>query len=94
MRTIIWGKTFLRDLKRTIKKNPTLRDDIENTLRLLAGDPFASQLSSHKLKGQLAGSWACNVGYDLRIVSDFVESEDHKEDDIHLLAIGTHNEVY
>ncbi|HDL65321.1 MAG TPA: plasmid stabilization protein [Proteobacteria bacterium] len=52
------------------------------------------RLETHKLKGKLSGSWACSAGYDLRIVFDFVESEKQKEDDIFLLEIGTHEEVY
>ena len=94
MRTLIWGKTFVRALKRTIRKHPTLKHDIEETLRLLQEDPFAPQLATHKLKGRLAGSWACSVGYDLRIVFDFVKSARQQEDDILLLEIGTHDEVY
>jgi mRNA interferase YafQ len=94
MRTLIWGKTFVRALKRTVSKNPTFKQDIEETLRLLQENPFAPQLATHKLKGKLAGSWACSVGYDLRIVFDFVKSTNQQEDDILLLEIGTHDEVY
>ncbi len=94
MRTLIWGITFLRAVKRTVRKNPALKQDIEETLRLLQENPFASQLASHKLKGKLAGSWACSVGYDLRIVFDFVQSANQPEDAILLLEIGTHDEVY
>ncbi len=94
MRTLIWGKTFIRAFKRTIKKHPTLKQDIEETLGVLTKDPFASQLETHKLKGKLLGSWACSVGYGLRIVFDFVNSENQNEDDILLLEIGTHDEVY
>ena len=94
MRTLIWGKTFVRTFRQTIKKHPTLSKDIEDTLRVLVKDPFIPQLETHKLKGKLLGSWACSVGYDLRIVFDFVKSEKQKEDDILLLEIGTHNEVY
>jgi len=93
MRTLIWGKTFIRALKRTIKKHTTSIKDIEETLRILTNDPFAPQLETHKLKGKLSGLWACSVGYDLRIVFDFVKSEKQKED-ILLLEIGTHSEVY
>ena len=57
-------------------------------------NPFAPQLETHKLKGKLSGSWACSAGYDLRIVFDFVKSEKSNTDDILLLAIGTHDEVY
>ena len=94
MRTLIWGKTFIKALKQTVKRHPSLNTDIEETLRLLAENPFAPQLETHKLKGKLAGSWACKVGYDMRIVFDFVKSESQKEDDILLLEIGTHDEVY
>jgi addiction module RelE/StbE family toxin len=94
MRTLIWGKTFIRTFKRTIKKHSTLNKDIEETLRLLVKDPFASQLETHKLKEKLSGLWACSAGYDLRIVFDFIKSKGQKEDDILLIEIGTHDEVY
>lgn len=94
MRSIIWGKTFVKAFKRTIKKHPDIKKDIEKALRLLVEDPFTAQLETHKLKGKLSGSWACKVGYDLRIVFDFVKSEGQKEEDILLLGIGSHDEVY
>ena len=94
MRTLIWGKTFVRAFKRFSKKHPDLIWDIEKTLRLLVEDPFAPQLETHKLKGKLSGSWACTVGYDLRIVFDFVKKEGQRESDILLMEIGSHEEVY
>ena len=77
-----------------MRKRPDLYSDIPEVLRLLLVNPFAPQLETHKLKGKLSGSWACSVGYDLRIVFDFVKAEKDKDDDILLLAIGTHDEVY
>ncbi len=94
MRTLVWSNTFIRAFKRVMRRQPDLRQDIESTLRLLVQDPFAPQLETHKLKGKLSGSWACSVGYDLRIVFDFVKSKKQKEDDIFLIEIGTHDEVY
>jgi addiction module RelE/StbE family toxin len=94
MRTLIWGRTFIKAFKRMIKRHPNLHKDIEKTLRLLVKDPFIPQLETHKLKGKLSGSWACSVGYDIRIVFEFVRSRKQKEDDILLLEIGTHDEVY
>ena len=55
---------------------------------------FAPQLETHKLKGKFSGLWACSVGYNLRIVFDFVKSKELEEDDILLLGMGTHDEVY
>ena len=94
MRTLIWGQTFIKAYKRAAKKHPNLIRDIEKTLRLLTNDPFNPQLETHKLKGKLSGSWACSAGYDLRIVFSFVENEKQNEDDILLIEIGTHDEVY
>lgn len=94
MRTLIWSNTFIRAFKKIIRKKPNLRQDIENTLRLLVNDPFAVQLETHKLKGKLSDSWACSVGYDLRIIFDFIKNEKQQVDDIFLIGIGTHEEVY
>ena len=94
MRTLIWGKSFVRAFKRHSRKQPGLIKDIERTLKLLVEDPFAPLLETHKLKGKLAGSWACKVGYDLRIVFDFIKKQGQGEDDILLLEMGSHEEVY
>lgn len=94
MRKLIWSKTFIRAFKRLMKKQPNLRQDVEDTLRRLVQEPFAPQLETHKLKGKLAGSWACSAGYDFRIVFDFVKNKEQKVDDIFLIEIGTHDEVY
>ena len=93
MRKLIWSNTFIRSIKKTIRKRPRLRKDIEDTLKLLAQDPYTPRLRTHKLKGKLEGCWACSVGYDLRIVFEFVKGKE-KEDDIFLMEIGTHEEVY
>jgi len=94
VRTLIWSNTFIRAFKKIVRKKPNLRQDIENTLRLLVNDPFAVQLETHKLKGKLSGSWACSVGYDLRIIFDFIKNEKQQVDDIFLIGIGTHEDVY
>jgi addiction module RelE/StbE family toxin len=93
MRTLIWTNTFVRTLKGVVRKHPQKRRDIEITLRLLVANPFTPQLETHKLKGKLSGSWACSVGRDLRVIFDFVKDAKGRED-ILLLEIGTHEEVY
>ncbi|MBW1911296.1 MAG: type II toxin-antitoxin system mRNA interferase toxin, RelE/StbE family [Deltaproteobacteria bacterium] len=94
MRTLIWSNAFTRSFKGWMHKRPDLHNDVAEVLRLLVVNPFAPQLETHKLKGKLSGSWACSAGYDLRIVFDFVKAEKGSADDILLLAIGTHDEVY
>ena len=94
MRELLWTNTFRRAFRRTVKRHPHLLGDIEATLRLLQADPFASQLTTHKLTGTLAGTWACSAGYDLRILFEFVPNPHGGEDALFLLEIGTHDEVY
>lgn len=94
MRTVIWGKSFVRAFKRMVRKHPDEAHNVERALRQLTADPFVPELETHKLKGVLAGSWACSAGYDLRIVFDFVKEGRGTEDAILLLDIGSHDEVY
>ena len=93
MRTLVWSKTFARAFKRTIKKQPKFKTEVERTLKILVEDPFNPQLATHKLKGKLSGTWACSVAYDQRIIFEFVKSQTD-DDEIFLIDIGTHDEVY
>jgi mRNA interferase YafQ len=88
VREITFSSSFKRSFKSLIRRRPDLKQKIEERLRLLATDPFEPILRTHKLKGQLSGSWSCTVEYDCRIVFDFVE------EDILLIDIGSHDEVY
>ncbi|MDB6148529.1 MAG: plasmid stabilization system protein [Spartobacteria bacterium] len=91
-RLLLPTKAFERSAKRFLKKNPSLADDLGVALECLANDAFDPALRTHKLKGKLAGSWACSAGYDLRIVFQFVK---YKNSDAVLLAsVGSHDEVY
>lgn len=94
MRTLIWSPNFVRMVRRKARQNPWLRQAISATIHQLAADPFHPSLHSHKLKGDLAGVWACTVDYDNRILFEFVDDPDCGEKAIHLLGLGTHDEVY
>jgi mRNA-degrading endonuclease YafQ of YafQ-DinJ toxin-antitoxin module len=65
-----------------------------NNLQQLTDDPFHSSLHTYKLKGDLEGRWSCSIDYSQRIVFRFVENPDLKTEEILLLAIGSHDEVY
>jgi len=94
VKTLGWGSSFTRAFRRAIRRQPELRARAEHTLRQLATDPFHPSLHSHKLKEELAGAWACTVDYDNRILFEFVQNPESGEEEIHLLAMGTHDEVY
>lgn len=86
------SSAFARALKKTLKRDPRLAIEIEEALMLLSNDAFDTRLRTHKLKGRFEESWACSVGYDLRIVFSFVAQGE--TEDILLETIGTHEEVY
>jgi mRNA-degrading endonuclease YafQ of YafQ-DinJ toxin-antitoxin module len=91
-RALIPSPAFQRAARKTVKKDPTLERDLLSALELLAEDAFDSRLRTHKLKGQLDGSWSCNAGYDLRIIFSFVQHEEVEA--ILLETCGSHDEVY
>ena len=91
---LVWSAKFTRAVKRVVGRDRKLLSEIERALTLLAADPKHASLRTHKLKGELAGTWSCSVGYDLRILFDFVKNLKTGEIEIHLLAVGTHDEVY
>jgi len=91
-RVLLRSAAFVRAAKKITKKNRQTAPDIEAALEMLANDAFDPRLRTHKLSGDLAGSWTCSAGYDLRIIFSFVEYE--KADAVLLETIGTHDEVY
>ena len=94
MRPLVWSAAFVRVFKRAVRRQPELPARVERTLQQLAEDPFHPTLHSHKLKGKLGGAWACTVDYDNRILFEFVQNPESGEEEILLLTMGTHDEVY
>lgn len=94
MRPLVWSRAFVRALKRAVRRDPRMRGKVEQALSQLVEDPFHPSLHTHKLKGELAGSWACTVDYDNRVLFEFRQNPETGEDEILLLTVGTHDEVY
>jgi addiction module RelE/StbE family toxin len=91
-RTLLRSSAFVRAAKRFMKKLPEAADDLRTTLEQLAADAHHPSLKTHKLRGELAGLWACSLGYDLRVVFEFVQHDGSEA--ILLHTVGTHDEVY
>lgn len=91
-RLLLRTSTFVRAAKKVVKKHPHAAQNIQSALELLSADVFHPLLKTHKLKGELEGSWACSAGYDLRIIFKFVEYQEAEA--VLLETIGTHEEVY
>ena len=94
MKALVWSAAFVRACKKATRHHPGLREKIERALLRLPEDPFHPSLHSHKLKGCLADTWACSVDYENRILFEFVRNPDTGDEEILLLTMGTHEEVY
>lgn len=91
---LVWSSKFTRSAKKLARQKRGLLNAIEVALRHLEEEPYHPKLRTHKLSGEFEGCWACSAGYDLRIIFEFVRPRKEAEMEIHLLNIGTHNEVY
>lgn len=79
---------FIMRVRKLVKRNSSLSRVIDERLVQFRKDPQNPILRVHKLTGYKQETWSFSVGYDLRIL--FVV----EGDDITLVDIGTHNQVY
>ena len=86
---VAFSSSFRRSLKRALKGNLARRQRFEEVLSIFVTDPHSEVLRTHKLAGRLKGNWSFSVGYDLRVVFRFIESDKAIFEDI-----GSHDEVY
>ncbi|HJT31144.1 MAG TPA: type II toxin-antitoxin system mRNA interferase toxin, RelE/StbE family [Pirellulales bacterium] len=91
-RVLLRSPAFARDLKNWLKSHSAAAAAIEAAFEQLSADATHPLLRTHKLRGPLAGCWACSIGYDLRVVFEFIQHEGAEA--ILLLALGTHDQVY
>jgi mRNA interferase YafQ len=93
-RKLVTTKVFEKSYKKYTNKNQSLKAAIAGTLIKLQANAFDPSLKTHKLSGKLAAYLACSCGYDCRIVFVIEKSPDDSEENILLLDIGTHDDVY
>jgi addiction module RelE/StbE family toxin len=86
---LVWYKSFIRAFKKTIRKNPELKDKLQEALEIFVNEPFHPILGTHKLSGRLKGHHAFGLGYDFRVVFKFIDYEE-----VALISMGRHEEVY
>ena len=94
MKQLILTSRVKRSLKKFMQRNPVLQKQVEKTLLKMQEDVFAPSLMTHRLKGQYEGLRACSCGYDCRIIFSLEKNQQTNEEEIVLLNIGTHDEVY
>lgn len=88
MPKLIFEKHFMRLANKLTKNSPEKDHRLNSVLSLLQNAPFTPSLKTHKLKGNMEGLYACSLTPNLRIVFEL------STDTIHLIDIGSHDEVY
>jgi addiction module RelE/StbE family toxin len=84
------SEQFLRQARKFFKKHPDLKPRFATVLAALQQDPFQASLGLHPLSGRLAGCHAVRLTYSYRITLTLLITEQ----EIILLDIGSHDEVY
>jgi addiction module RelE/StbE family toxin len=81
---------YLKAERKFFKKHQNLLDKYGEVLKDLRNDPFTSSLKTHKLKGNFGKYHSCSLTHEYRIVLTLKIVDD----EIILVNIGTHDEVY
>jgi addiction module RelE/StbE family toxin len=88
--TLIWTDTFSRTARKFLRRHPDLAGLFEDVLKQLEVDPHAPRLRLHPLKGRHADKHAVSLTYSYRIVLTLCI----QQDEIVLLDVGSHEDVY
>jgi len=87
---LVTTQHFERRARKFLRKHPDLRPALRDTLDDLSQDPFWPRLKLHPLTGKLEGMQAVSLTYSYRLTLLLKVTEQ----EIVLLDIGTHDEVY
>ena len=82
--------TFDKKSVKFFKKHRDLVPRFKKVIEKLIENPFEDSLKTHKLKGNLSDYYACSLTYQYRIVLTI----EIKDEEIILINIGTHDDVY
>ncbi|MBF0516386.1 MAG: type II toxin-antitoxin system mRNA interferase toxin, RelE/StbE family [Nitrospirae bacterium] len=83
-----YPKSFSRKVLKLAKNNSAIKLTINKVFLKLEENPFDQSLKTHKLSGNLKDTYSCSMTEDIRIIFTL------SDDTIHLLNIGSHDDVY
>ena len=94
VRTLCYLPYFARAIRRHIGRDSKHLLCMVETLLLMVQDPRNPALETHALRGSKKGLLSCSCGYDCRIIFRLDPGKKSGEQDIVLIDVGTHDEVY
>lgn len=86
---IALSSSFKRAFKRKIAGSAEREERFRARLEIFRNNPFESVLKTHKFSGKLKDYWSFSIEYDLRVIFCLAD-----KNDVVLIDIGTHKEVY
>ncbi len=87
---LIYPESYIRRARKFLKKHPEIHGQYRKTLELLELNPFHPSLRLHSVQGRMSGLSSVSINISYRIVIEFfIEG-----DEILLVNIGKHNQVY
>ncbi len=90
MYKILLSDKYIKKEKSFIKKHPDLKERYGKTLSTLKENPHHPSLRLHKLKGTLKEYHSISISMSYRVVLELIITDE----EIILMDIGTHSEVY
>ena len=87
---LVYPESYIRRARKFLRKHPEIHSQYQKTLQLLEIDPFHPSLRLHRLQGSLSDLSSVSINLRYRIVIEFLLLKD----DIVLVNVGKHDEVY
>lgn len=87
---LIYPDSYVRKAKKFLRRHPEILGQYQKTLELLEINPHHPSLRLHGLQGRLSGLSSVSINMSYRIVLEMVI----RENDIILVDIGNHDQVY
>jgi mRNA-degrading endonuclease YafQ of YafQ-DinJ toxin-antitoxin module len=87
---LLFPESYIRRARKFLQRHPELLGQYRKTLELLELNPHHPSLRLHRLQGKLADLHSVSINISYRITLELIVSEQ----EIILVNIGTHDEVY
>lgn len=88
--TLNYPDSYIRRAKKFLRKHPEIHNQYKKTLQLLELDPYHPSLRLHGLEGRLKGLSSVSINMSYRIVLEL----EIRDEEIILINVGNHNQVY
>ena len=87
---IIVTDSYLKKLKKFLKKHPNILERYIKTIEILEVNPHHPSLRLHKVQGRLCEFHSISINIEYRVIIDFII----KNNEIIPVDIGTHDDIY